>query len=70
MTVGPFFATALDAISRDTVHRRAHVGDVGIALPGVRLALIAGGAIIVMSAFAARRRMRWAHRQAALGGTS
>jgi dTMP kinase len=70
MTVGPFFATALDAISRSTVHRRAHIGDVGIALPGVRLALIAGGAIIVVSAFAARRRMRWAHKQAALGGTS
>jgi dTMP kinase len=70
MTIGPFFATALDAISRNTIHRRAHVGDVGIALPGVRLALIAGGAVIIVSAFAARRRMQWAHRQAALGGTT
>jgi dTMP kinase len=68
MTIGPFVATTLDAISRSTIHRRAHVGDVGVALPGVRLALIAGGAIIVASAFAARRRIHRAHAEAAMGG--
>jgi dTMP kinase len=58
LTLGPFAASLLDTISKHTVNRRAHIGSVGINLPGVRLALIAGGAFTVFSGMAAQRRMR------------
>jgi dTMP kinase len=70
LTIGPFAASLLDGLSRITINRRLHVGSYGIALPGVRLALIAGGAITIASAFAARRRMRRAHQAEALGGAT
>jgi dTMP kinase len=58
LTIGPFMSSAFDAISKATINRRLHVGSFSVWLPGVRLALVAGGGITVLSAFAARRRMR------------
>jgi dTMP kinase len=58
LTVAPFIAGALNAISQHTVNGRAHIGNFHFALPGVRLALWLGGAVTVLSGLAARRRMR------------
>ena len=58
LTVAPFIAGALNAISQHTINGRAHIGSFHFALPGVRLALWLGGGITVLSGFAARRRMR------------
>ena len=44
LTIAPFIAGALNAISQHTVNGRAHLGGFHIALPGVRLALWLGGA--------------------------
>ena len=58
LTIAPFVAGALNAISRHAVNGHADVGSLHISLPGVRLALWLGGAITVLSGVAARRRMR------------
>jgi dTMP kinase len=58
LTIAPFVAGALNAISQHTVHGRAHIADVHISLPGVRLALWLGGGVTVLSGLAAQRRMR------------
>lgn len=58
LTIAPFVAGALNAISQHTVHGRVHIGGLHIALPGVRLALWLGGGVTVLSGLAAQRRMR------------
>jgi len=58
LTIAPFVAGALNAISQHTLHGRAHVASLHIALPGVRLALWLGGGVTVLSGLAAQRRMR------------
>lgn len=62
LVVAPFVSGALDAISEHTINRSAHIGSVHISLPGVRLALFAGGAVTIVSGVMARRRMRLADR--------
>jgi dTMP kinase len=57
LTIWPFVAGALSAISRHAVDSGVHVGRLHIALPGVRLALWLGGLITVLSGLAAQRRM-------------
>jgi dTMP kinase len=66
LTIGPFMASAFDAISDAAIERELDVGNFEFELPGVRLALIAGGAITVLSGVLARRRMRRAHAQEAV----
>jgi dTMP kinase len=58
LTIWPFIAGALNAISVHAVHGHLHFERVRVALPGVRLALWLGGFVTVMSGLAARRRMR------------
>jgi dTMP kinase len=62
LTVGPFVATGLGALSKDLVDTDLEIGTVTVSLPGVRLALLLGGLITVFSAIMARRRMRKATR--------
>jgi dTMP kinase len=66
LTFAPFFSSLFDSISKATIHRRIEIGSFSISLPGVRLALIAGGLITILSGIAARRRMRLAHAGEAL----
>lgn len=63
LTVGPFAAGALGALSEGTVDGAVEVGGVDVSLPGVRLALWLGGAVTIVSGVMARRRMRRAHEQ-------
>jgi dTMP kinase len=58
LTIAPFIAGALNAISQHTLNGRARIGSFHISLPGARLALWLGGAITVVSGLAAQRRMR------------
>jgi dTMP kinase len=62
LTVGPFVATALGAVSDAWVDGDVAIGSFTISLPGVRLALWLAGAITILSGFGARRRMRMAHK--------
>jgi dTMP kinase len=57
LTIWPFIAGGLNAISTHTINARVHLGRLHVALPGVRLALWLGGAITVLSGVAAQRRM-------------
>ncbi len=66
LTIAPFISSALDAISKSTIDRRVEIGSFSVSLPGVRLALVAGGAVTIVSGVAARRRMRRAHADEAL----
>jgi dTMP kinase len=61
LTIGPFVATALGAISDEATNSVVTIAGVHIGLPGVRLALWLGGAVTVIAGLAARRRMRKAH---------
>jgi dTMP kinase len=67
LTVGPFMSSAFDAISKAAVDRELTIGSFSVALPGVRLALVAGGGITILSAWAARRRMRRARTEGPAG---
>ena len=58
LTIAPFIAGALNAISQHAVNGRAHIGSFEFGLPGVRLALWLGGGVTVVSGLAAQRRMR------------
>jgi dTMP kinase len=58
LTIAPFVAGALNAISQHALDGRARIGSFHISLPGVRLALWLGGGVTVFSGLAARRRMR------------
>jgi MFS family permease len=62
LTVGPFVATALGAVSDAWVDGDVAIGSFTISLPGVRLALWLAGGITILSGFGARHRMRMAHR--------
>jgi MFS family permease len=66
LTIGPFMSSAFDAISDSAIDRHLDIGSFSVFLPGVRLALVAGGGITVVSALAARRRMQRAHAEEAL----
>lgn len=63
LTVGPFVAGALGALSDEFVEGSVEVLGIDVSLPGVRLALWLGGAVTVVSGVMARRRMRRAHEQ-------
>jgi dTMP kinase len=69
LTIAPLMSSILDRISRDTIHRKINFGgNVSISLPGVRLALVVGGIITIISGFAAGRRMRRANAPAVVEG--
>ena len=57
LTIWPFIAGGLNAVSHHALNGRIHLGRLHLALPGVRLALWLGGGITVMSGLAAQRRM-------------
>ena len=61
LTVGPFVATALGAVSDVWVDEDVAIGSFTISLPGVRLALWLAGIITILSGLGTRRRMRRAH---------
>jgi dTMP kinase len=61
LTIWPFIAGALGAISRHTINAQVHVGRLHMTLPGVRLALWLGGVTTVLSGVAAQRRMSLLH---------
>jgi dTMP kinase len=65
LTIGPFVAAALGAISSSAINEQVAMGSAHLSLPGVRLALWLGGTITILSGIAARRRMRMAKAQAA-----
>jgi dTMP kinase len=65
LTIGPFVAAALGAISSRAINEEVVIGSAHLSLPGVRLALWLGGIITIFSGVAARRRMRMAKAQAA-----
>ncbi len=58
LTVGPFVASALGAVSDAWVDNDVEVGSFTVSLPGVRLALWLGGVVTILAGFMARRRMR------------
>ena len=58
LTVGPFIASALGAVSDAWVDNDIEVGSFTVSLPGVRLALWTGGVVTILAGFMARRRMR------------
>jgi dTMP kinase len=57
LTIGPFAASALDALSDHLLDGELDMGAGTIDLPGVRLALWLGGVVTILSGLAARRRM-------------
>jgi dTMP kinase len=58
LTIGPFVSSGLNALSNSLTDGAIDIGSSTLSIPGVRLTLWIGGAITVLSAFAARRRMR------------
>lgn len=58
LTLGPFVASGLGALSDRFLDGEISLGSATLSLPGVRLALWAGGGLTVLSGVAARRRMR------------
>jgi dTMP kinase len=62
LTIGPFVAALLGAISDDAIGGDLDFGTVHVSLPGVRLALWLGGIVTVLAGLMARRRMRMATR--------
>jgi dTMP kinase len=58
LTIGPFVSSGLGALTDALFDGQLKIGSVHIALPGVRLALWAGGGLTVIAGVAARRRMR------------
>lgn len=65
LTVSPFVAAGLGAISSSVSNSEIAIGNAHLSLPGVRLALWLGGIITIFSGIAARRRMRRAKTEAA-----
>jgi dTMP kinase len=61
LTVGPFVATALGAVSDVWFDEDITIGSFTISLPGVRLALWLAGIVTILAGLAARRRMRRSH---------
>jgi dTMP kinase len=58
LTIGPFVASALDAISEKATDKQIEIGSATLTLEGVQLTLFLGGIVTVGAGFAARRRMR------------
>lgn len=58
LTVAPVLSGLLDGFSSSAVHRRLSVGPLSITVPGVRLTLWVGGAIILGAGLLARRTVR------------
>jgi dTMP kinase len=61
LTISPFVASALGALVDWLLDGELSIGSATLSLPGVRLALTAGGLLTVMAGVAARRRMRKSH---------
>jgi dTMP kinase len=58
LVVAPLMSTLLDDLSRSLLSRQLEVGGFTVYLPGVRLTLWLGGAIVIVAAFLARRTLR------------
>ena len=58
LTISPFIANLLGNIAQHVNNGQLHIATVHVDLPGVRLALWAGGAVTVLSGLAARFLMR------------
>ncbi len=58
LTLSPFIAALLDRLAKGLFNGQISIGSAELSLPGVRLALWAGGGLTVISGFAARRGMR------------
>jgi dTMP kinase len=58
LTVSPFVASGLGALSNRFTDGELKVGSAHLGLPGVRLALWLGGIMVILSGIAARGRMR------------
>ena len=67
LIVAPFLTTLFDGLSKTLVNRRVGVGQLTLHLPGVRLTLWLGGALIVMAGWLALRLLRRASRAAGPG---
>ena len=65
LTIGPFVASGLGALANRFFDGELSIGSATLSLPGVRLALWAGGGLTVLSGLAARRRMRKTQREEA-----
>jgi dTMP kinase len=66
LTLGPFVASGLGALADRLFNGEVSIGSADLSLPGVRLALWAGGGLTVLSGLAARRRMRRSRRAEAV----
>jgi len=62
LTVAPLLSDQLDRLSSATLHRRVELLGLGVAVPGVRLTLWLGGAIILVAGTLAMRTLRPVHR--------
>jgi dTMP kinase len=58
LTISPFVAAGFGALSKRLFDGELPIGSAHLAVPGVRLALLLGGAITVAAGLAAKRRMR------------
>ena len=58
LIVGPFLAYGLGVISDHAIHRELQIGSAHFSVPGVRLALLCGGAVTIGAGVAAHQRMR------------
>jgi dTMP kinase len=63
LTIGPFVASGLGALADRFLNGEISIGSADLSLPGVRLALWAGGGLTVIAGLAARRRMRKTQRE-------
>ena len=70
LTLSPFFANLLGNIAEHLAHGTVHFAGIHVDLPGVRLALWAGGLLTVVSGLAARVLMRRAEKTAPVGEPS
>jgi dTMP kinase len=60
LIVAPFLTTLFDGLSKTLLNRRVGVGQLTLHLPGVRLTLWLGGALIVVAGWLALRGLRGA----------
>jgi dTMP kinase len=65
LTIAPFAASALGAIADATLNGELSIGSADLSLPGVRLALWAGGLLTIFAGIAASRRIRKSRQQEA-----
>ena len=57
-TLGPILAGALDTLSHRAWGRALHFAGFSFGLPGVRLALLFGSAVLIVAGLIARRTLR------------